>query len=152
MATAVIRVIVDNDGVLTPAEYEAGLARLTAQGLEIIAAPAERLADRRREIEIIADDLDRGRTGQDYAGLCAAAFGLPAELGVTTFISRGTDEDALGVLSRFGVAGEVRRDDEDGEEVVTVTIAKAESRRVPESRLHTALEAALNCEVRIRFA
>lgn len=152
MATAVIRVIVDPDGTLTRAAYQDGLARLAAQGLEVIATPAEHLPDRRREIEIIADDLDRGRTAQDYVALCSAAFGPPAELGVTTFISRGTDEDALGVLSRFGVTGEVRRDEDDGEEIVTVTIARAESRRVPESRLRTALEAALNCEVRIRFA
>jgi hypothetical protein len=32
------------------------------------------------------------------------------------------------------------------------TLPTADRRRVPESRLHTALEAALNCEVRIVFA
>jgi hypothetical protein len=35
---------------------------------------------------------------------------------------------------------------------VVATISRADSRRVPESRLHTAFEAALNCEVRIVIA
>ncbi|ROO85637.1 hypothetical protein EDD29_3183 [Actinocorallia herbida] len=147
-----IRVIVDAEGALTRAEYEAGIGRLAALDLEVIAAPGARLADRRREIEFIAEDLDQGRSAQDYADLCVSAFGLPAELGVTTYISRGTDDDALGVLNRFGVVADVTRSYTDDDELVTVTIARAESRRVPESRLHTALEAALNCEVRIRFA
>ncbi len=152
MATAVIRIVVDADGVLTPGEYEAGIGRLAALGIEVIASPGDHLADRHREIEIITDAIGRGRSARDYADLCASAFGLPAEPGVTTFISRGTDEDALGVLNRFGVAGEVTRETAGEDDLVTVTIARAESRRVPESRLHTALEAALNCEVRIRFS
>ncbi|MDX6740179.1 hypothetical protein [Actinocorallia sp. A-T 12471] len=151
MPTAVIRVIVDAAGVLTPAQYDAGIGRLTARGLEVIASTGAHLAECRREIEIIADDLDHGRSAADYAALCEASFGLSAELGVTTFISRGTDEDALGVLTRFGLAGDVTRTDDGDEELVTVTLARADSRKVPESRLHTALEAALNCKVHLNY-
>jgi len=39
---------------------------------------------------------------------------------------------------------------EEGWDVVHVTLCKADLERVPESRVHTALEASLNCEVRIR--
>lgn len=153
MATAVIRMVIDAEGVLLPGRYAAGLAQLEAVGLELVASPSEHLAERRREVEILADDLDPdgGRTVEQYADLCRAAFGLPAEPGVVTYISRGTDEDALGVLSRFGVVGEVERHDLADGEIVTVTIARAEGRRVPESRLRTALEAALNSEVRLCF-
>ena len=34
--------------------------------------------------------------------------------------------------------------------MVHVTLRKADLERVPESRVHTALEASLNCEVHIR--
>ncbi|MEV6164874.1 hypothetical protein AB0L71_23720 [Streptomyces sp. NPDC052052] len=150
MTVAVIRVTVDPEATLTSAEYEAGIRRLAGLGLEVIADSGERLAGRDREIEIIAGDLDSGRTAAQYVDLCTSVFGAPARLGVTTFVSRGTDEDALGVLSRFGVRGDVAREITDEEERVTVTIPRGTFRRVPESRLHTALEAALNCEVRIR--
>ena len=38
----------------------------------------------------------------------------------------------------------------DGWDVMHVTLRKADLERVPESRVHTALEASLNCEVHIR--
>jgi hypothetical protein len=70
---------------------------------------------------------------------------------VITFVSRGTDDDARGVLSAFGLTGEIARaPGDDGYDVVYVTLREADLDRVPESRIHTALEASLNCEVRIR--
>jgi hypothetical protein len=69
---------------------------------------------------------------------------------VVTFVSRGTDDDAHGVLAGFGVTGEITRvQDADGFDVVSVTLRESDLERVPESRIHTALEASLNCEVRI---
>ena len=68
-----------------------------------------------------------------------------------TFVSRGTDDDAHGVLAGFGLTGEIdRAPGDDGFDIVTVTLRKADLERIPESRIHTALEASLNCEVHIR--
>ena len=71
--------------------------------------------------------------------------------GVLTFISRGTDDDAHGVLAGLGLTGDIERiPGDDGWDVVHVTLRKSDLERVPESRVHTALEASLNCEVHIR--
>ncbi len=99
-----------------------------------------------REVELIIEEPH----GTNHLDLCSTAFGVTAEQGVVTYISRGTDEDAHGVLQRFGFTGRVERDPTD-EDQVTVTLRTDQRRVVPESRLLTALEAALNCEVRIRF-
>jgi hypothetical protein len=147
MPTAVVRVVVDVDGILTPDEFASGLDGLRGLGLEVISAPIDRLAERRREVELIVQGPVT--SSAEYVEVCARAFGIGARPGVITYISRGTDEDAEGVLSRFGLTGRVQRS---GEEVVTVTLPADRRRAVPESRLHTALEAALNCEVRLRFA
>jgi hypothetical protein len=54
------------------------------------------------------------------------------------------------VLSGFGLTGQVRRSPgDDGFDVVYVTLRQADLERIPESRIHTALEASLNCEVHI---
>jgi hypothetical protein len=82
--------------------------------------------------------------------LCRNAFGAEPAEGMTTYLSRGSDDDAIGILSAFGLAGDVSRaSGEEGWDVVTVRLAAADLRRVPESRIQTALEASLNCEVRI---
>ena len=39
---------------------------------------------------------------------------------------------------------------DDGYDIVYVTLSEEDLERVPESRVHTALEASLNCEVHIR--
>jgi hypothetical protein len=71
--------------------------------------------------------------------------------GVVTFVSRGTDDDAHGVLAAFGLTGEISRvPGNDGFDIVHVTLRESDLDRVPESRIHTALEASLNCEVHIR--
>jgi hypothetical protein len=104
----------------------------------------------RRELHLLmsGDDADVLRARAQR--LCADAFGAPPRLGVLTYLSRGTDDDAKGVLAGFGLTAEVSRaEGEDGVDVVTVRLPRAELDRVPESRVHTALEAALNCDVRI---
>ncbi len=83
--------------------------------------------------------------------MCAKAFSTSPVAGVVTFVSRGTDDDVHGVLSAFGLAGEIARSPgDDGFDIVYVTLREADLERVPESRIHTALEASLNCEVHIR--
>jgi hypothetical protein len=143
-----MRVVIDRDGTMHRAAYEAGIARLRESGLEVIASPAEQLPDRDREIELIIAGLDPADTDR-YLTSCADAFNTSVTTGVITYISRGTDDDAQGVLSAFDVDGVVERKFFGDDEVVTVTVAADAMRRVPEAKLHTALEAALNCEVRI---
>ena len=83
--------------------------------------------------------------------LCGRAFGTEPVAGVVTYISRGTDDDAHGVLSALGLTGEVVREPaDDGYDVVYVTLREADLKGIPESRIHTALEASLNAEVHIR--
>jgi hypothetical protein len=108
------------------------------------------LPSRAREIELLVE-------GDDPAGLrawaearCAEALGAPGpRAGAATFLSRGTDEDALGVVHAFGIRAGLEHFWEDDEEIAVFTSTRADAAHVAESRLRTALEAALNCEVRI---
>jgi hypothetical protein len=146
--TAVVRVVVDVDGSMDEVVYETGIAALRAAGVEVVASPFAHLPDTHREVEVIAADLDV-RDPEDYARLCSTWFGSPCTPGVTTYVSRGTDEDVHGVLAAFGLSAPVERTEHGDDEIVTVTVTADDLRKVPESRLLTALEAALNCEVRI---
>ena len=156
MRTAVIRVIVDREGTLTGAEYEAGVGELRTMGFEVVHTPVAHLPERNREVELIVEDSGPEPHGAEFRGaeyveVCSRIFGTKAVKGVVTYISRGTDDDARGILSGFGLSGDVTRAVTDDEELVTVTVSVTDQRRVPESRLHTALESALNCEVRIVY-
>jgi hypothetical protein len=156
--TAVVRVRVDPAGQLTPAQLTDGMATLrglaTPAGVEVLENNLAAMPPARREVEMLMVGTDTEQLQRNAVALCAQAFGAfgtePAA-GVTTFISRGTDDDALGVLAGFGLAAEIeRRPGDDGLDVVYVTLRKADLERIPESRIHTALEASLNCEVHIR--
>ena len=55
------------------------------------------------------------------------------------------------MLAGFGLTGDVERvPGEEGWDIITVTLRKTDLERIPESRIHTALEASTNCEVLIR--
>jgi len=119
-------------------------------GAEMVVADLTEMPSNRREVEVLlaGDDADSLRA--DVLTLCAKAFGDDVRLGVLTFVSRGTDDDAHGVLAGFGLTGEVHRfPSGQGWDIVEVTLDRADMARVPESRIHTALEASLNSEVRI---
>ena len=155
MRTAVVRVQVDPAGRLTPGRLTDGLAahrrHADAAGLDgrennIAAMPA-----RRREVQMLMAGSDVGQLKRDAVALCAKAFGTTPTPGVVTYVSRGTDDDAHGVLAGFGLTGEITRTPgDDGLDIVHVTLRRADLDRIPESRIHTALEASLNCEVQIR--
>jgi hypothetical protein len=155
MRTAVVRVNVDPSGVLSAAELSQGMTALLGLarelGADVVDNDLAAIPVGRREVELLiaGDDVDSvKRTG---ISLCTKAFGTSPVAGVVTFISRGTDDDAHGVLAAFGLTGEiVRSPGDDGFDVVYVTLREADLDRVPESRIHTALEASLNCEVHIR--
>jgi hypothetical protein len=129
------------------------IALAAAAGVGVVDIDLASLPASRRQVEllIVGDDVDElGRTAVD---LCTKAFGRHGAqpvVGVLTYVSRGTDDDAHGVLTALGLDGDVVRvAGDEGWDVVTVTLRKADLERVPESRVHTALEASLNCEVRI---
>lgn len=156
MRTAVVRVGVDRSGALEPAQLSDGMTRLRelaiAAGIELVDNnDLAMLPPARREVELLIAGDDPAALQRIAVGLCAKAFGTTPVPGVLTFISRGTDDDAQGVLAGFGLAGQIERvPGDDGWDVVYVTLRKADLERVPESRVHTALEASLNCEVHIR--
>jgi hypothetical protein len=155
MRTAVVRVNVDPESALVPAQLAEGMTVLLGLvgelGADVVDKNLASLSAGRREIELLieCDDVDAAR--KSAIDLCAKAFGTTPAPGVVTFVSRGTDDDAHGVLSAFGLTGEiVRTPGDDGFDIVHVTLREADLERIPESRIHTALEASLNCEVNIR--
>jgi hypothetical protein len=153
MRTAVIRVNLNPAGDLPSDRLAAVVQELRSSGLEVIAPDFERVPAHAREIELLMPGQDTAALSAWAAGRCARALGAPGPVaGAATFLSRGTDEDVLGVVSAFGLTASVERAWNNDQEVVTVTIPRADARRAPESRLHTALEAALNAEVRIVYA
>jgi hypothetical protein len=156
MRTAVVRVNIDPGSVLTPTQLGEGMELLLGLSDEIGAGVVEnKLAAMpvgRREVELLiaTDDIDAAK--QTAIDLCTKAFSTAAVPGAVTFVSRGTDDDARGVLSGFGLTGEITRvPGDDGFDIVYVTLREDDLERIPESRIHTALEASLNCEVQIRI-
>lgn len=160
MRTAVVRVDVDPSGRLEAAQLTEGMTTLSGLvgdlGADMVDADLAALPLSRRQVEILLEGDDRDELTRVAVELCVRAFGVfgaePAA-GVLTYVSRGTDDDAKGVLAGLGLSGEIERTaGDDGWDVITVTLRKVDLERVPESRVHTALEASLNCEVLIVVA
>ncbi|MGV0794229.1 hypothetical protein [Mycolicibacterium sp. XJ1819] len=160
MRTAVVRVGVDPSGALALAQLSDGMARLAvlaeSAGIELVdrdAADLANLPPARREVELLIAGDDAAELERRAVEVCVqafGAFGVTPVAGVLTYISRGTDDDAHGVLAGMGLTADVERvAGEDGWDVVHVTLRRSDLNRVPESRVHTALEASLNCEVHI---
>ncbi|HTZ13100.1 MAG TPA: hypothetical protein VMC78_05680 [Mycobacterium sp.] len=155
MRTAVVRVNVDPEGRFTHARLREGMVVLLGlvgeAGIDMVQSDLTTMPTGRREVELLiaAEDADAAkRAGIE---LCTKSFGGSPSSGVVTFVSRGTDDDAHGVLAGFGLTGEiVRAPGDDGYDIVYVTLREEDLDRIPESRVHTALEASLNCEVHIR--
>lgn len=154
MRTAVVRIGVDPAGELTAGQLAAGFTELVqlAAGVdaEVIDNNLPALPPTRREVEILMSGSDAPALQAIAVDLCAKAFPTDPVLGVLTFVSHGTDDDAHGVLAGFGISGIIdRTPGDDGWDIITVTLRRADLARTPESRIHTALEASTNCEVRI---
>ncbi len=158
MRTAVVRVNVDPSGLLTAAQLGEGMTALLKLaheiGADVVANDLAAMPVGRREVELLIarDNVDALKTlGVEICDKAFGPFGSRPVAGVVTFISRGTDDDAHGVLAAFGLSGDiVRTPGGDGFDIVNVTLRESDLDRVPESRIHTALEASLNCEVHIR--
>jgi hypothetical protein len=122
-----------------------------AAGADVVHCDLAAMPVNRREVQLLIAGTDAGTAERTAVELCGKAFGTIPVAGVVTYISRGTDDDAHGVLSGFGLTGEIERvPGDDGFDVVYVTLRETDLERIPESRIRTALEASLNCEVRIR--
>lgn len=153
MRTAVVRINVDPDNALAPAQLTEGMAALLENlGRDgVIEKDLGAIPAGRREVELLISTADAESATQTAVDLCRKAFATEPVPGVVTFVSRGTDDDAHGVLAGFGLTGDiVRTPGDDGFDIVDVTLREDDLDRIPESRVHTALEASLNCEVRIR--
>jgi hypothetical protein len=158
MRTAVVRVQVDPAGRLAPDQLTVAMAALRSlvdiadtDDIEVLDNDIAAMPATRREVQLLMVGSDADELTRQAVALCAKAFGTEPAPGVVTYVSRGTDDDAHGVLAGFGLAGEITRTPgDDGLDIVHVTLRKADLNRIPESRIHTALEASLNCEVQIR--
>lgn len=148
-----VRVDVDPTGQLTPGQLTAGMAtlrELAAQsGADLVETDVAAMPAGRRQVRLLITAADTDIIDMGIR-LCASAFGTKPAAGVLTYLSRGTDDDAHGVLAGLGLTGQIgRTPGSDGLDVVHVTLADSDVARVGESRIHTALEASLNCEVHI---
>lgn len=152
MRTAVIRIDVDPAGELSRDTFAAKISALTIRavksGMTLPAPDIATLPPRRREIQLLAEGDDAAHLSEAALAICVEVFGAGVRPGVVTFVSRGTDDDAHGVLAGFGIAGRIDRDcDGAGYDTLTVRVPRTDLERVPESRIQTALEAATNCYV-----
>ncbi len=150
-----VRIRVDPAGRLTGAQLADGMVNLralaTPAGIDVLDNNLAAMPAGRREVELLIAGDEPAGLERVAVGLCAKAFGTTPVPGVVTFLSRGTDDDAYGVLAGFGLTGDIERvSGDEGWDVVHVTLRKSDLERVPESRVQTALEASLNCEVHIR--
>lgn len=154
MRTAVLRVNIDPAGELTGESLARGVGELAAalagSGGEVLEKDLGAAPRSRREVQVLLDTADAQADTARVIEICARVFGTEPVAGVVTYVSRGTDADAYGVLAGFGLTGEVvRLPGTDGYDILQVRLREADLERVPESRIHTALEASTNCEVRI---
>jgi hypothetical protein len=151
----VVRIRVDPAGQLTPTQLTDGMVNLrdlaAPTGVDVLENNLAAMPAGSREVEMLMAGSEPEDLKATAVALCAKAFGTEPEPGVLTYISRGTDDDAHGVLAGFGITGDIQRvPGDDGLDVIHVTLRKTDLERIPESRIHTALEASLNCEVHIR--
>lgn len=148
-----VRIDVDPAGRLAPEQLTVGMATLRElagqTGIDVVDTSLAAMPAGRRQVRLLITgaDTDIIDTGMR---LCAKAFNTDPVAGVVTYVSRGTDDDVHGVLAGLGLTGEIARTaGADGLDVVHVTLDEPDVARVGESRIHTALEASLNCEVHI---
>ncbi len=83
-----------------------------AIGADVVEADLAALPPGRRQVEVLiaGDDPDElKRTAVELCTKAFGAFGATPAAGVLTYVSRGTDDDAHGVLAGLGLRGEVER-------------------------------------------
>jgi hypothetical protein len=148
---AVVHINLDPDGVLSAAQLDGAVAALRRAGFEVIATELERLPPTRREVEVLCSGDDIAALRQWAQTSCAAALAASAvfvrpRVVAASFISRGSREDALGIVEALGSGLDVEEIEFVGDDIAVLVLADGDA--VPE-RLQTALESALNREVRL---
>lgn len=138
MRRAVVHVDVDPAGALHPDELDRGIAALRVAGHDVLGASG-------REIELVLDGDEPETLRRAAARACRKVFAEP-EVTAVCFMSRGTVEDGLGVARAFGLTPhELRFVGDDG---AVLVLGRGALRDAVAAKLRTALEAALNREVR----
>jgi hypothetical protein len=149
MRTGIVRVRSALADAQPEAEFGQRCAALAERGYQLLPAPLRPAGPALREVAFVLEGDDADALGRLAVAVAREVLADDARVTSVTFLSRGTDDDLRGVARGLGVRVEISRTVEDGEEVIVVGVPAADLRRVPESRLHTALEAASNAEVRI---
>lgn len=154
MRRAVVHVNLDPGGVLSTGQLRRAVAALREEGLEIIATELEKLPPTNREVELLCDGDEIDELRQRAESACAAALASsnrtvkPRVLAVS-FISRGSYEDASGIVRAFRLESHVDEIRFVADDVAVLVVSGEALRSSLLGKLHTALEAALNREVRI---
>src|SRR3979490_348665 len=105
MRTAVIRINLNPAGDLAADRLSAVVQELRDSDLEVIAPDFGKVPAHAREIELLLPGDGAEALSAWAQARCTAALGRPGPVaGTATFLSRGTDEDALGVVRQFGIA------------------------------------------------
>ncbi len=153
MRPAVVYVNLDPAGERSLAELEEAVTTLQMMGWEVIVSDLDRLPPRRREIELLVTGEEVDELQRTAEAICADAlsrFEMTEKPRATAvcFISHGTVEDALGILLAFGLETGPNAVRLEGEDIAEVTLNRDGLDHATPAKLQTALEAALNREVR----
>lgn len=148
MRRAVVHVNLDPAGALNLAEVERGVAALRHAGFEVVATDLDKLPPTVREVEVLHYGDDAESLRQLVERACAEAVSVTPRAFAVSFISAGTREDALGIIRGFGLEPQLRELRFEGDELAVLVLDGAALRRPRAAKLQTALEAALNREVR----
>ena len=154
MRTAVVRVQVDPAGRPHADQLSDGMTALRAlvdsTDIEVLENNIAAMPAGRREVQMLmlggdAEQL-KGRGCIVREGIRYGSFSRRGDLR-----QQGHRRRRPRCARRLRSSREITRaSGDDGLDIVHVTLRKADLDRVPESRIHTALEASLNCEVHIR--
>ncbi|PRC52465.1 hypothetical protein C6A85_58790, partial [Mycobacterium sp. ITM-2017-0098] len=82
------------------------------QQMDVVDADLSSMPGDRRQVEVLigGDDPDElKRTAVELCGKAFGGFGVQPAAGVLTYVSRGTDDDAEGVLAGLGLRGQIER-------------------------------------------
>ena len=154
MRTAVVRVRVDPDGALTAAQLRDGMRTLRdladGAGAGLVDNDLSAMPVARREVELLMAGPDPLELKQAATELCANAFGTAAGGRRPHLHQQGHRRRRPRRARR--IRADRRNSSPSGRSRLgrgARDAGKADLARVPESRIHTALEASLNCEVHI---
>lgn len=154
MRRAVVNVNLDPDGALDTETLLDVIAALRDRDVPVIADDVEKLPATRREVELLILGTDRDTVSAIALNECTAvlgrcASGVKPRAGAVAFMSAGTHEDAVGVVRGFGLGEALRHLELEDDMNAVAVFAPGALSSVGLGKLQTALEAALNRDVRL---